>query len=405
MACELAETLPPASSPAFVVPTAVETSLPAERLDQLAARFSSLLAGAIGPEARVAPDGVTDRTLKQQIGRGWRVIRVRAELRADRFSVVAEQLSSIPRFWERVRGLAPVVGAHAFAVRPLDAELRSFLPPVPLVLSRVDRIEPLGEPILALACGDADADGSAEIVGVGRQRVLIGRIRRNRFVIEKALAWRDLSQVAPTPLREPIASAVLRTPGNLEVGLSDRAQAVRLDASFRVSARYSGRIPWPGSSCSRLSSIGLGPAPVRCEEPEARQTDPANPTVDAIAGMLVQGSSMEPQELIARRRQQDRRLELRVGTRWIALDEVAGAQIALGDLNGDGAPELVSSNDTRDAKLDFVRVRTLRKDGRTEEAFRLPVPSGVLAVAICPLRAAELSPIVVATGDGLWLLR
>jgi hypothetical protein len=82
-----------------------------------------------------------------------------------------------------------------------------------------------------------------------------------------------------------------------------------------------------------------------------------------------------------------------------------GAQLALGDLDGDGAVELVSSLDTRDPKLDAVVVRTLVPNQAAAERFRVPVPAGVRALGVCPQRAGAMSPLVVATGDGVWVIR
>lgn len=405
VACELARGLPQQSARVIVVPAAVETALPAERLEQLAQQLATLLVGEIGPQARVAQVGITGQHLAGLASRGWRVILVKPRLEPDRLSAVADELSSIPRFWERLRKVTPGARAHVFASRPLDAELRSFLPPIPLILSRVDKNDPLDEPSLALACGDVDADGSHEIVSVGRRRIQLGRIQNGKFLVKRALAWSDLTEVAPRPLREPLASAVLRAPGALEVGLSDRATAIRFDASLDVIARYPERVPWPGGGCAHVGPVALGATRVPCEASLRAAHQSTEEHVDAVAGVRLTAPDGKVHEFIARRRQKDARLELQAKARWILLTEPTGAQIALGDLNGDGEPELISSNDTRDAKLDFVRVQTLERDGSQREAFRLSVPAGVHALAVCPAQGVGLSPVVLATGEGLWLLR
>jgi hypothetical protein len=387
------------------VPSPIQTTLRAERLDQLAERLANLVAGELGPSARAS--GVETWTeLARKAGRG-RVIVVRGELANNGFSAVADELAGMPRFWERLRKFTPKSRAHAFASRALDAELKSFLPLAPLVVTRIDRSAPLEEPSIALACGDADGDGSPEIVSVGRQRIQLGRIEKGRFVVFQSLAWGALADVAPSPLREPIAAAAVRAPGVLEVGSSDRGSALRLDASLRVVARFPDRLPWPGAGCAAIDAIALGQDPVPCERAPARgaANTPRSPGVDAIAGVRSVRANGAIESVLARRRQQDAFVEVQLGARWIPSAAPAGAQLALGDLDGDGRAELVSSSDTRDPKLDFVRVETLDDQGQLREAFRVPVPSGVQALGICPLEGTGLSPLVLATGDGLWVVR
>jgi hypothetical protein len=54
---------------------------------------------------------------------------------------------------------------------------------------------------------------------------------------------------------------------------------------------------------------------------------------------------------------------------------------------------------------DAVVVRTILADGKLREAFRVPVPNGVRALAACPAWGTGLAPILVATGDELWVVR
>src|SRR5690606_13203164 len=120
-----------------------------------------------------------------------------------------------------------------------------FLPQVPLVAGR-PKVFGLAEPhVLALACGDAGADGSLELVVVGRHRVSAGRLRGGRFVATKLRQWQDLAQVAPAPLREPLASAAIQPGGSVDVGSTDRQTALRLDGDLQVQRELGRRLPWP----------------------------------------------------------------------------------------------------------------------------------------------------------------
>ncbi len=81
-----------------------------------------------------------------------------------------------------------------------------------------------------------------------------------------------------------------------------------------------------------------------------------------------------------------------------------GAQLALGDADSDGSPELAYSLDTLDASKDRLTLVTLEGNKLTPR-FELPAPS-ISAIAICSQREGPgMAPIVVATGDELWLIR
>jgi hypothetical protein len=136
-----------------------------------------------------------------------------------------------------------------------------------------------------------------------------------------------------------------------------------------------------------------------------RRSAAAADLIDAVAGARIAASDGTLLEVYAARRQRDGRIEIAVGARRIELPDAAGAQLALADLDANGRLELVTSENTSDPGLDAIRVRTLNDDGSLSDAFRVPVPSGVRALATCPSEGDGLAPIVAATGDGLWVLR
>jgi hypothetical protein len=82
-----------------------------------------------------------------------------------------------------------------------------------------------------------------------------------------------------------------------------------------------------------------------------------------------------------------------------------GAGLAVGDLDGDGQPEILSSAPTLDPTADVLYVRTWLEDGSVVDRYTLPVPDGIRALAICPAESAGLRPVVVATGTELWVVR
>jgi hypothetical protein len=82
-----------------------------------------------------------------------------------------------------------------------------------------------------------------------------------------------------------------------------------------------------------------------------------------------------------------------------------GAQLAVGDLDEDGLPEIVSSSPSLDRHADQLVVRTLSDNGQLRERLRVSVPSGIDALAICPGDGRAMAPLALATGDGIWVIR
>jgi hypothetical protein len=401
VACELARGLPQSASETLVVTAALNGELTKERRAELGGRLSALVAGELGPKARALP-GIVSSLAAHAAARGARVVLLRAELDRSRLSATADVLSSAPRFWERFADQAWRITAHAFAAQPLDAELRSSLPRVPLVISKIHKAT-LDEPAVALACGDIDGDGSPELTVVGRRRTRLGRIVSGAFQASRTAAWSDLSPLAGAPLREPIAGAVLRGDGTLSVGTTDRENLVLLDRDLKVLGRAPGRIPWSASSCARRSGLGLAAAEVACSG--AMPAAAPGVVVDAVAAARLVGRDGSSQNVLALRRQSDGHVSIRFGTRKLELAEPVGAQLALGDLDGDGQLELLSSEATADPAADALKIRTLPENGPLAPGLSVPVPSGLQALAICPPGTNGFSMIVAATGDGLWVLQ
>jgi len=82
-----------------------------------------------------------------------------------------------------------------------------------------------------------------------------------------------------------------------------------------------------------------------------------------------------------------------------------GAQLTVGDLDEDGLPEIVTSSPSLDRRADQLVVRTLSDNGQLRERLRIPVPSGIDAVAICPGDGRAMAPLALVTGDAIWVIR
>jgi hypothetical protein len=87
----------------------------------------------------------------------------------------------------------------------------------------------------------------------------------------------------------------------------------------------------------------------------------------------------------------------------------AGAQIALADLDQDGAPEVITALDVFSKPAgdvdDALVITTFEADGSLREISRTPVSTGVRAVTACPPEGGGSASVVLATTGELWIIR
>jgi hypothetical protein len=269
------------------------------------------------------------------------------------------------------------------------------------------KVEKLALPtteVVALSCGDLDGKGGSQVVVVGRRKIVSGRLGVGRFDSATTVPWSDLSPVAPRPLREPIASAEISPGRYVDVGVTDRASGLRLSATLAPLAKLDAPIPWPRAGCLSRSGIAVGAArPCAAGEAVAPVDVRDVAETDAVAGAAVVDGTGHVHSIVAFRTP-DGAVTLRDEAGHSTRTSPVGAALALGDLNLDGEPELVTSLDTQTPTEDALVVSTWGKEG-VRERFRVPVPEGVHAVAICPSGDGKLAPIVAATSNNLWVVR
>jgi hypothetical protein len=404
-ACRLADSLSGQANAALVVAAAAvgddRIALPAA----ISERLAQLVAAKLGSGATPSKEPLTLAQAQHAAGSARGLIYLSLSLYRDRLDVSADLFVGAGLFWQRVKNPGLKLKSHAFATTALDPELRALFPAIPLVVSRVDKAQTAEHDILALSCGDLRGDGSSEIAMVGRRRVQIGRLEHGRFSARVSLNWADNSAIAASPLREPIATSVVPEPGRLWVGLSDRADGLDLSGALHVEHKWHALMPWPGAGCTRRSGVGYEGKARAC--PGSSQTPEVDfgTTIDAFDSRALTDRSGQLHTL---------RVARPVGADFArALDSLhpevmvpnVGAQLAVGDLDQDGLPEIVSSSPSLDRRADQLLVRTVTDNGQLRERLRVPVPTGIDALAICPSDGRAMAPLALATGDGIWLIR
>ena len=365
----------------------------------IAVRLAVRVALALGPNAAAWPYAESESRARALPHGARPLVLLTPRLEGDRIAVGAEVVGPAT-----TSDSGATLGRFV-ARRALDAEVRSFLPPVRLQPSELKPLAGTDADVLALACADPNHEGATVLATLSRARVTLGGVTGSSYQLSRAKRLAELAPVAPAPLREPLASVAFAASGGLLAGVSDRAHAVRLTPGFETSAPLSGlRLPWPGGGCARLEELFVSSRVERCAPDEqAPAVQALRAPADAIAGASVTLRSGAVRLVRAARSASDGSVTLLDGEREARLDH-AGAQLAVGDLDGDGAPELVTSLDTANPAADAVVVYSWLGTG-LKEAFRTGIPTGVRALAVCPERVNGIAPIAVAASNGVWVIR
>lgn len=404
IACEITRSLVPTRAHFLVVAERPLSDRPLSDDRGLAFLVTRLVSARLGATAEAARE-LGDLAHARLLARKHDVlIYLTLKIENGKLGVTADAYEGHSSFWDRLRFGEPRATSHSFSSRRIDAEIASFLKPIPLVTSAIEKSAGPGKAV-ALACGDADGDGSLELLVVGRQRLWSGRLAHYRFVIEHDVAWSALSPVAPVPLRQPIATATIRTGEFIEVGISDRSAAERISADLRDASRLSGAVPWEGVGCLVVVDTALG-APKPCAQNESSPLLSAAPkrAIDAVASARITTAAGDTHYAFAWRASDDV-VTVMDDTRRVARIADAGAQIAVGDLDLDGLPEIVTTRNTLDPAVDAIVVHTWTAANTLEERFRIAMPQGVSALTICPPEASGPAFIAAATGNEIWILK
>lgn len=375
-----------------------------ERGAALAERATRVIAGGLGGTAHGTQ---TTRGGAQLVARGASsFVFLEFSVSRGQIAVTADVYKPAKGFWARVRQPNPEPLKHAFATRPLDAEVRSFMPSVPLIAGNILKVKAPESGLLALGCGDVDGDNSLELIAVGRGAVHLGKIRGGAFAASARRSWSAISPVAPAPLREPIASVSLSPGRFVDVGITDRANGARLDVKLETIASLAAPMPWPGNGCVDVYQTLLGRKERPCTAADAASSAPQfDYRGDAIAGAEIVDRDGARQQYRALRASKEHHVDLRSSRGGRARLAGLGAQLAMGDLDGDGAPELVASTPTLNPAADALLIYSWKEPAAPSERLRIAAAGGVSAITTCPAEDAGRALVVAAVGGELWLIR
>jgi hypothetical protein len=422
VASRLASDLAPAAKEAVVFVAPLRSDEPAPRGAELASKLAAMIAGALGPGTSARAEPVPLATAQATAKGAKSLVYVQIDIARGQIQATGDVYRTTRNVWDRARQPVPAPIAHAFAAARIDGEVRSYLAPIPLAASRIDRVTTEDRDVVALACGDVNDDGALEIVTLGRRRAAIGRAQAGRFVPSKVALLRDLSGIAPSPLREPLGGlAIVPARGaertHIDLGITDRARGSRLDANLRVLGSIAG-VPLArpnGDACVTFQGSTLSAVVAKCADADPPiDTSDIEAPLDAAAHATFVAADGTVRVVGATRDPRTAELKLRSGAETASLPH-AGAQIALADLDQDGSPEIISTLDvatkppssdpTKPPEGDALVITTWKLGAGLQEKTRTAVPGGIRAVAACPPDGAGVAPVVVATSGELWIIR
>lgn len=376
----------------------LESDVPAPKGDDLVSKIATLVAGKLGPNARAWEKPLPLAAARGVASRSTNLVFLKVTIEKGQLRVTADEFPVVANPWDRIRLPPPPPSAHAFASAPIDPEIRASLAPVLLEQAQVHKFKHEETDVLAAACGDVDGDGGLDLLIVSRSRVALGKLRQGQFSASKTVPWRSIVARAPVPLREPLGAATLGFE-RIALGTTDRS-SVWLDGSLAPRGALRG-LPIAADTCAKPApeSNALGEL-LGCAEGDAPSWVAGVRSFDAVSvydGVDSHGGSVRA---IATR-EPNAKLHVRVADRADKIVDAVGAQLALGDLDQDGVPELASSADSAD---DVLTISSLDPAGPRERAH-FPAPEGIRALCMCPPEDRGVPSLIALVGAEVWLVR
>ncbi len=386
----------------FVACSPMRSGEPLHRADELAKRVCRAVAAKL-PAVRLLDDPQSMQAAWKRAGSASRLVYVDLELLRGELRGSLDVHARSTNFWERLKGKQPAPVAHAFASAPIDAEVRSFLPSLSLEEATLRPYKLGGLDVQALSCGELGERPGNTLAMLTRSELVVGRIVQGAFVSERRVPVAALGARAAVPIRPPLANLVATGDWDrpLAAGSSER-QGVVFDHSLRPAQPLAG-IPFYDAgalACADLDPVQGGYLGLPHPCGERARVDAAKPDVyDVLAFASVIARDGSTRNAWAAR-DLSGKLTLDVGG-VRSVTESVGAQIALGDLDQDGALEVVYTLDGSD---DALAIAT--HDGKgLRLRKRWPTKAPVTAVAVCPPDGFGPLAVAAVVGDEVWIVR
>lgn len=361
--------------------------------------------GAVPNVANPTPKGgavdpaTTQSVSSALLSDGRPLLLLEPKLQGGEVQINATLVGKRANVWARAKGETNQILAHAFISKTIDAEVRSYLPKVPLVQPKLQvYATPLSQ-VNAIACGHMNDDGTLDVAITNRQEVAWGAITSDGFVPTRTEPLSSLSPVAPVPLREPLASLWFRD-NTLEVSSTDRHFWLQLDPQLHVISKRPNQWGVAPGLCASRTTLPPRAEPFPCHTPPSLQ-DATSPYLDRQ--VVFEGDGRAPRAN-AWRDAGSGTITVHTASRTWSLPE-RGAQLIIDDLNHDGILEVMSTSPTLSRQEDRLWVHSLSPSSNEPVlVWDVPVPSGIDAIAVCPPDAAQQSTLLIASNQYIGVL-
>lgn len=384
-----------------------EARLSPEARTNLAREISAVVGAAVVGAPRRSNEPLSPEQARQEArSAGLALVLLEPHMNGGSVLLEVTVTQFAPTFWERSKHPAGTVTYHAQAEAPADTLLRRFLPPARGLLATLRQVPSPVQSPLALLCTDLRGDGGQQLLVIGRQELVVGRVAEREFLVEGRRSWEELSPVASAPLRAPLASAVRIASGVL-VGSSDREHLVELDRDLNKRREAARAYPLKNGRCLPFSSRGLSSRELDCF---ASARSGSGNEFDAVSVGSVTESNGTSTRLLAQLALGTDRLDVEVhrtseSAHSLSVENVGHSSI-WDDLDGDGQVELIvsSSGEPKGGEqLDRLRVFSLDGDELNLRVEKEAPP--VHALTACPFSGSNPNLLVAAVGTDIWVLQ